>query len=703
MIGQYITLTYIVADRATTVLGRITGAHNGVIQAQRTLLSATTGLTLGMLGLAATGARATHSLKANFIDLNAAADETRLGMAGMLNALGYSAGMMQAQDQSKKLYDQLLRLSGPLPGEAEAYINSFQLSIGALSTTMGAFQSKYGDKGLFNGTSGFDKEMTAAKDQLSKMAAFSAYWQATAVSSNVAEALAARDLPRLLSGHVTAQTRSWQKMSPQFQAASEGKVTDTKSFNALDDAERLALMVKVVHNMSAAVDIASGKTTALSGSISTTITQWKMLAGERAYGVYLNYLKQFDAYLRDHKAELDKIASIVSGQLTAGLVKMKTAMIDSFGWFLRHKDKIIDALNDIKFGFASGLHGPNGAGTHTLMGGIANRAGSFVRSGKEGYALAKGESGGHPYAMALGAVATGAMIARAMPAAMAVGGITSASDAIAGLGMVGESLAASVAGLSILPAAITVAIAAPFAAIAAGMVQGAITTPGAIEAPGRLMMALMDLVAPIMVLLDPFIKFGALLGSVVVEVLPPLIEIITSLITLTISPLIAIFKLLMIGLETLTGLTLADTMSDFRMFGDFLHWLAMKIRSYYLFADNPDPGSWEAYSQTEEQRRDGMHVGGKADVPTFDGFNDSGSWYANNLLTGQIAKTGKNKKTPGDRATTINDFRGSRFDITQKFAEGFDPDRIAVTFMNALQSTADQATASKLQANAGTY
>jgi len=32
------------------------------------------------------------------------------------------------------------------------------------------------------------------------------------------------------------------------------------------------------------------------------------------------------------------------------------------------------------------------------------------------------------------------------------------------------------------------------------------------------------------------------------------------------------------------------------------------------------------------------------------------------------------------------DFRGSRFDITQKFAEGFDPDRIAVSFANDLAS-----------------
>jgi hypothetical protein len=39
---------------------------------------------------------------------------------------------------------------------------------------------------------------------------------------------------------------------------------------------------------------------------------------------------------------------------------------------------------------------------------------------------------------------------------------------------------------------------------------------------------------------------------------------------------------------------------------------------------------------------------------------------------------------PGGRPQLNQDFRGSRFEITQRFAEGFDPDRIAVAFSNDL-------------------
>lgn len=42
------------------------------------------------------------------------------------------------------------------------------------------------------------------------------------------------------------------------------------------------------------------------------------------------------------------------------------------------------------------------------------------------------------------------------------------------------------------------------------------------------------------------------------------------------------------------------------------------------------------------------------------------------------------------RSTPVNDFRFSRFEISQKFAEGFDPDRIAVAFSNDLGKIGEQ-------------
>jgi hypothetical protein len=57
----------------------------------------------------------------------------------------------------------------------------------------------------------------------------------------------------------------------------------------------------------------------------------------------------------------------------------------------------------------------------------------------------------------------------------------------------------------------------------------------------------------------------------------------------------------------------------------------------------------------------------------------------------ELAAQRRKIATPPDREKPPNyDFRGSRFDITQKFAEGFDPDRIAVAFTNDLAALGER-------------
>jgi hypothetical protein len=54
------------------------------------------------------------------------------------------------------------------------------------------------------------------------------------------------------------------------------------------------------------------------------------------------------------------------------------------------------------------------------------------------------------------------------------------------------------------------------------------------------------------------------------------------------------------------------------------------------------------------------------------------------------AKHAQDMSTPEGRATNHYDFRNSRFDIMQKFEEGYDPDRIALAFSNDLASLGER-------------
>jgi hypothetical protein len=69
------------------------------------------------------------------------------------------------------------------------------------------------------------------------------------------------------------------------------------------------------------------------------------------------------------------------------------------------------------------------------------------------------------------------------------------------------------------------------------------------------------------------------------------------------------------------------------------------------------------------------------------------------MLPAKVDKSPNNK----DRTATArhpqtnNDFRFSRFDITQRFSEGFDPDRVATAFVNDLQAMAEAPMSSGFQ------
>ena len=70
--------------------------------------------------------------------------------------------------------------------------------------------------------------------------------------------------------------------------------------------------------------------------------------------------------------------------------------------------------------------------------------------------------------------------------------------------------------------------------------------------------------------------------------------------------------------------------------------------------------------------------------------------FVKRMENDRLREKAKREKELGEKRPPSNqfDFRGSRFDITQNFAEGFDPDRIAVSFGNDLASLGELKTQS---------
>ena len=136
------------------------------------------------------------------------------------------------------------------------------------------------------------------------------------------------------------------------------------------------------------------------------------------------------------------------------------------------------------------------------------------------------------------------------------------------------------------------------------------------------------------------------------------------------------------GLFTaLSGQTF-DIIDAFRQLGDFLREVGQDLRESVAYLLH-EAGSIDD-SQYAARMAD-IHGGG-AEKPQWVTNLEA---YLDNLRhqSGNMDTTGHG---PANRPHTTNDFRYSRFDITQAFAEGFSPDRVASAFVGDLESMAEQ-------------
>jgi len=92
-------------------------------------------------------------------------------------------------------------------------------------------------------------------------------------------------------------------------------------------------------------------------------------------------------------------------------------------------------------------------------------------------------------------------------------------------------------------------------------------------------------------------------------------------------------------------------------------------------------------------RTEGEYLARQTELQSTTAADSTGAWLAElratlTAATADMTRTGHG--TTAARPHTHNDFRFSRFDITQKFADGFDPDRVSTAFVTDLQAMAER-------------
>ena len=621
--------------------------------AQTSLLSTAANLSLVMQGVGM-AFRAAQTVMSSTIKLNQEYEQSILTIAGNLSAFDLAPNFENAKKQAVGLFETIQKLAAALPGETEQYVQVFKT---VLPQAIDAFAAQGGAS-------------------LEQMAEFTSKWTAVTVSQGIDAAQSARDLRQMLSGRAGLDVRSFSEMMGFLRRSAkelgiQGDI-NAKTFNAFDQATRLKILQGTIKAFGPLLGNFSNTADALQGTFTSIAKELGRAATLPLFEVYKEGLIKVSEWANKHKDRLMEIGKVWGGAVADGI---RTA-VGAMGQLLTLAQQLVPVAQRI------------GAGISKYAGGLAN---TYSRSVAPHAALA---------GQAIGA-GTG-------PGGQAAGGLaaffptlTIAATALTTLGSTAGLLDSIMRPLNSVIAAAAPAL-GPFVSmlVAAGELLG--TFAGAILPP--LLGAVEMLVKPLAILgtlvfsavreaLDWLTPGLAALGGGVMKVVQGLAAFISPL-----AQIVALFAGYFVKLVANSIIPLLSKLAEvlglvLGGLGDMLNWLGRKMDKglslQNAIADRKAMDMQKKFSQsafvnnmasafTAAQRGVGNHANAGWGILQGAGKSILGQGEA---MVGELAKKWLPKdKHPGKTANTVQDFRGSQFTITQQFAEGFDPDRIAAVF-----------------------
>jgi phage-related protein len=601
-------------------------------------------------------------------------ERTQITMAGFMTALGaagdYAEGLRVAESTMRRIRID----SAALPGEAEDYIHVFQMGLPVVQTAIG---------GTIKEMTDFTNRYTAITDTL-----------------GVDSAQAARDLNLMLKvgqGRAGGMVKSFSRLLPFMRQMEGQSELVVESFNKMTAPERAKLMLGAFEQLDPMLQQAAGSFDAMAGAIKSNTKEI----------IRLGTKPLFEAT----KVALEKVNSLLYTQEGA-LTGVGWSIVDAgkkvSDWITGAIKKAIDAAERLREAFEAVAASDAFRQIRDIIEGLA---GVTERLGGGIMGLVTG--GGAPPAAAEAAreppEATG--LAGAFqellgPVNLLKTGLGTAAIALtiwAGLGPVGMLISGALMGM----AGNTETVSAIWDQLV-GIVNTVIDALGPVidlfmalsgilgDVAGELVTALLDVIGGLLGMILPIIGGIAKVLTAIINGIRPYFGILARVIGIVVRIIGAVLvgvlwlvvtaaKGIAMFFDAILGPTIAEV-------GKGLDWLAGKVSAASgalgaliawirnlvggLVGEEPPPetaaGGEEYVKYTTVPSRGAVRRG----KSIHGGVRPRGGGGAGGA------------RGAGGRAT--NDFRFSRFEITQKFEEGFDPDRIAIAFSQDLGRIAEQ-------------
>lgn len=563
----------------------------------------------------------------------------------------YNRQFQEARNLSRGVMQEMNQMAAILPGETNDYMQAFSQSLPFLSQARG---------------------MT-----LQRAVRLSSYTAAGGIAGGVDAGQTARDMMQFLTNGPHMVDRSWTEVWSQV-ATFRGKKVTAGQIRAMTLDKKVEVMENIANALRPQMDAMGDSYEATMGTFRSLKHEISLAGSEPLFEAWKRTMSAVNIQLATFAPRIGAVLSIISTKFAGGL-DWVTTKIQGLGaasaraenWLVRHASRI---------------------------GNMANTAAGF------GHAAVHGIGGGM--------ASMGGYVQRLMGAHQ-IGGTEVIRNVL-------PSMILRMLGMSFGPVGfiITSLITRMFMGGQAG---------GTIVA---LMTAVYAVIGPLFRLgLTLYRAYDAVMNTLVVllgAVLPPTITVLAlvlGLLTEGLSELVFIGVNLLMGALSILALTFGatailavtgidffvqaflgivrllggvfgnvagesfDVIDAFRQIGDFLHELTRTLGedSNYLLHEL-GLRSDEEYAAHQ--------------LSLANSTRSAGHWLDEFRASLQQAQTDLNRHGRRDRPTvphTHNDFRFSRFDITQKFAEGFDPDRVATAFVTDLQAMAETQLSSGFQ------
>jgi hypothetical protein len=570
----------------------------------------------------------------------------------------YNRQFEQGRQVARSLIRDMNQMAAILPGEANDYMQTFSTSLPFLSQGRG---------------------MT---DQ--RAARLSSYLTAGGIAGGIDAQQSGRDLMQFLTTGPHMTDRSWTEVWSQYATRNNGQRVSAEQIRGMTTTQRIEILENISRQLQPMMDATGDSYEALKGTLNSFRHELYLFITEPIFDAWKGILRasatQFTKLNDAIGPVLRTFAAFAATGLDAIQSKIKFAVEGVTMWFRRmpqHLERfgnVLVAVNDkleplrrigasLAAPIGRGLgHARSYISEHTGLTGLQALTRFFA---PEILVLALNRF----FGLALGPIG---FVITSMFSHMLLGGGGGdlLNSFVSAMQLVGPTLLSAVGGLYRL--------------------YNALLEVTSVFLEGGLVPIVGALVSALAVVIEVVTFLGLGIAQVV------------SLIMLGLMPLFTAFSL---GFDIITMFFSALLSTIFSALGvntsmfdlvDALRSTAAELRKWTQ--DVKDDFRYllrEAGLITQEEYQRTIHAAAATStvaVPEWlAGLQRRLSWGQFDIEEGGGAHTGQ---APPNRPQVHQDFRYSRFDITQKFADGFSPERVAAAFVGDLESMASQQLAS---------